>query len=174
MAQRWVIMSFWVPIAFEARHLSYWMFKILVTQSAIHHSVLKRERMLIITFHLFQNWLGMLCKDFTIFFFPSYHATLSVQFFYVFSVLSISKKILFSSLPRALKYKRVWIELIRLTLVLISGRPWLPTPPSAPHDAFPCYLANRSKHLLTRCQEQHTGPLYRAISLHNIVCFLLP
>lgn len=104
MAQRWVIMSFWLPLALEARHLSYWMFKILVTRSAIRHSVLKREWMLIITFHLFQNWLGMLCKDFTICFFPSDHKTLWVQFFlHVLCAFYLKKKFLFSPLPSAFR-----------------------------------------------------------------------
>lgn len=41
MAQRWVVMSFWLSIAFETVHLRNWMFKMLVTQSAIPHSVQK-------------------------------------------------------------------------------------------------------------------------------------
>lgn len=89
-----------------------------------------------------KNWLGMLCKEFAVRFFPSYHTTLWRNFLYVLLFSLSQKYFIFSVHCHKLRNKKSskWNKLIWLTILLTSGRPSLSTPFSAPNHALPSLL----------------------------------
>lgn len=159
------MMSFQLSIAFETEHGRYWRFKILVTQSAIPHSV--QQGMSAHDNHLFQNWLGMLCKEFAVCFFPSYHTTLSVQFFMFSFFLYLKNISSFQFTATSFRNKKEASGTSSFDSLGSWPQAGLRCQHHPPRSIMPClpYFINSSKYLLTS-HEQHTGPLH--CKLHNM------